>query len=372
MSIIYSNTNGNIYPKNNYYLLSSWNYGSYSPSNPFYKYQIYSKKEKITTNPNIMPDRKSFPRSTTTTQLTSSNPIIPFYPVTKRYLKEEERIVTNELLDCYNHYIKMEKHLKKGTFRPKSVNRIMNSKKNKEEENNSKISKKSRKSDTSKYKYKLSFTEWLSVKNKQRAIFNEIIKKQKEEEEFTEEANKRIDSKYQEIKEQKYKEWVTKKHIELIIRKQLEKQKKLKIEEEKKEKEEKKEDIMNRWFKVQAQKMEKEMKEKKEKIMNQQKQEYLKKIEKKQKEILNRKAFREWKEKKEIEIKKRKYEERKQKEKEEEKRKRDYLKKKVKSFTIGPYTDAAALKEVQNCIVENNLNKEEEYYLNNSDYEGRK
>ena len=128
---------------------------------------------------------------------------------------------------------------------------------------------------------------------------------------------------------------------------------------------------MNRWFKVQAQKMEKEIKEKKEKMINQQKQDYLKKIEKKQKEILNRKAFREWKTKKEIEKKKRKYEEQKQKEKEEEKRKRDYLKKKIKSFTIGPYTDAAALKEVQNIIVENNL-KEEDYFLNNSDNESRK
>ena len=361
MSIKYSYTNGNIDPKNNYFLLSSWNYGSYSLSNPFYKYQIYSKKENIKINPDILVEKKVFPRSTTTTQLTSSN--IPFYQNTKRHLKEEERIVTNELLDCYNHYIKMEKHLKKGTFRPRSVNRLMNSKNIKEDDNNSKnskMSKKKLKSDTSKYKYKLSFTEWLSVKNKQMAIFNEIIKKQKEEEDIIDKEMKKTDRQYQEIKEQKYKEWVTKKHIELIIRKKKEKEKQIEKEVEKKEKEERKEDIMNRWFKVQAKKMEKEMKDKKEKIINQQKQEYLKKIEKEQKEILNRKAFKEWKEKKELEIKKRKKEERKQKEKEEEERKREYLKKRIKSFTIGPYTDAAALKEVQNFIVENNLNKEEE------------
>ena len=54
-----------------------------------------------------------------------------------------------------------------------------------------------------------------------------------------------------------------------------------------------------------------------------------------------------------------KKEEKIKKQKEEEKKKRDYLKKKVKRFTIGPYTDAAALKEVQNILVEKNLNKEE-------------
>ena len=116
--------------------------------------------------------------------------------------------------------------------------------------------------------------------------------------------------------------------------------------------------------------MEKEILEKREKMQKQQKNANLKKLEKKQKQILNRKAFKEWIEKKEKEIKKRKNEERKQREKEEEKKKRDYLKKKVKSFTIGPYTDAAALKEVQNLLVENNLNKEEdEYFQDNSEYE---
>ena len=96
----------------------------------------------------------------------------------------------------------------------------------------------------------------------------------------------------------------------------------------------------------------------------------LRKIEKQQKQMLNKKAFKEWKERKEKEIKKRKIEEKKKKQREEEKKKRDLLKKRVKSFTIGPYTDAAALKEVQNYLVENNLNKEEEdmYFQNNSEF----
>ena len=369
----YSKTNGNILQKNNYYLLSSWNYGSFSPSNPFYKSQFFSNKKIIKTNPNITVNKKTFPRSTTTAQLTCGN--TPIYQTAKRPLKEEERIVTNELLDCFNHYNKMQKYLKKGTFRPKSVNRIMDKKLIKENENESKISEnrpRKLKSNTSDYKYKLTYTEWISVKNKQREILTEIIKKQKEEEKIMEQKSKKIDVKYQEIKEQKYKEWLKKKNTEKIIKKEKQKKKQMEEEEEKKKKEEIKEEIMNRWFKIQAEKMEKEIYEKKEKIILQQEKEQLKKIEKKQKQILNRKAFIEWKKKKEREMRMKKNEEKKQKEKEKERIKRDYLKRKVKSFTIGPYTDAAALKEVQNYLVEKNLKKEEdEYFQENSEYESR-
>ena len=375
MSTKYTHTNGNIHPKNNYFLLSSWNYGSYSPTNPFYKNRIYSSKTNINTHPNIVANKKIFARSTTTAQLTSSD--YPYCINTKRRLKQEERIVTNELLDCFNHYNKMQKHLKKGTFRPKSVNRILKSKLM--QDNNSNIelkntekNRKKLKSDTSDYKYKLTYTEWLDVKNKQRVIFNEIIKKQKEEEKIMEIENKKIDIKYQEIKEQKFKEWVKRKIIESKKKKKQEKLEELKNEEEKKQRKEKNKEMMEYWFHIQAKKMEKEIMEKREKIHIEQEKENLKKKEKKQKQILNRKAFKDWIEKKEKEKKQRKEEEKKQREKEEEKKKRDYLKKKIKGFTIGPYTDAAALKEVQNYLVENNLNKEEdEYFQENSEYESR-
>ena len=375
MSTKYTHTNGNIHPKNNYFLLSSWNYGSYSPTNPFYKNRIYSSKTNINTHPNIVANKKIFARSTTTAQLTSSD--YPYCINTKRRLKQEERIVTNELLDCFNHYNKMQKHLKKGTFRPKSVNRILKSKLM--QDNNSNIelkntekNRKKLKSDTSDYKYKLTYTEWLDVKNKQRVIFNEIIKKQKEEEKIMEIENKKIDIKYQEIKEQKFKEWVKRKIIESKKKKKQEKLEELKNEEEKKQRKEKNKEMMDNWFITQAKKMEKEIMEKREKIHIEQEKENLKKKEKKQKQILNRKAFKDWIEKKEKEKKQRKEEEKKQREKEEEKKKRDYLKKKIKGFTIGPYTDAAALKEVQNYLVENNLNKEEdEYFQENSEYESR-
>jgi len=224
---------------------------------------------------------------------------------------------------------------------------------------NTEKNRKKLKSDTSDYKYKLTFTDWIKIKNKQRAFFRQIIKKNREKEDIMEQANKKIDSKYQEVKNKKFKEWLKKKNIELILKKEIEKQEQIKKEEEKKQKEEKKEEIMNNWFKVQAKKMEKEILEKREKIIMEKEKENLKKIEEKQKKILNRKAFKEWREKKEREIKMKKKEEKIKKQKEEEKKKRDYLKKTVKRFTIGPYTDAAALKEFQNILVEKNLNKEE-------------
>lgn len=366
----YSNVTND--PKNNCYLLSSWNYGSYSPTNPFYKSYYNFKKSNSKTNINIHPKQKAIFRSTTTAQLSPIN--TPFYQQNpKRQLKEEDRIVTNEYLDCFNHYNKMQKHLKKGTFRPKSVNRIVNSNAVRENESLSKNGNKKEKklkSDTCDYKYKLTFTEWLSVKNKQMAFINDIIKKNKKGEEMKEEFNKQVEKKYHEIKEQKYREWLKKKHNELMAKKEKEKENEMKKEEEKKQKEERKEEVMNNWFKIQAKKMEKELLEKREKILMEKEKANLRKIEKQQKQMLNKKAFKEWKERKEKEIKKRKIEEKKKKQREEEKKKRDLLKKRVKSFTIGPYTDAAALKEVQNYLVENNLNKEEEdmYFQNNSEF----
>ena len=41
-----------INPENDIYLLSSWNYGSYSPCNPYYKTYAKYKKYYTNTNPN--------------------------------------------------------------------------------------------------------------------------------------------------------------------------------------------------------------------------------------------------------------------------------------------------------------------------------
>ena len=52
---------------------------------------------------------------------------------------------------------------------------------------------------------------------------------------------------------------------------------------------------------------------------------------------------------------KKKKEEKLKKEKEEEQKKKDFLKKKVKSFIIGPYTGAGDLRKALNSIIETNL-----------------
>ena len=46
------NPNKPVYQKNDFYLLSSWNYGSYSPTNPYYKACLKYKKYNTKTNPN--------------------------------------------------------------------------------------------------------------------------------------------------------------------------------------------------------------------------------------------------------------------------------------------------------------------------------
>ena len=50
------------------------------------------------------------------------------------------------------------------------------------------------KTDISEFKYKLNFTEWLNIKNKQIKYFRKLIKKNEEEEKIRDEKNKKIKS----------------------------------------------------------------------------------------------------------------------------------------------------------------------------------
>lgn len=363
------NPTKSIYQKNNFYLLSSWNYGSYSPCNPYYKTFIKKKKQNMNTNPNKPINKAKSNEKITQKKITEVN----FQnQVKRRPLKEEERIVTNEYLKSFNYYKKMQNLMSKGAFRPKSVTRIKITKINNNNNNNNIInserdniqSKKLKtennenKQQLQKQRVKLTFNEWLKVKDKQREYCNIIIKKHKEEEKKKKIENKKIEIKYNKIKNQKIKEWLQKKNIESIIKKEIEKRIEDYKEEEKKQKLERKEEIMNNWFKSQAEKMEKEIIEKKRK-KNKEKEEKnlkLKKIQEKQ--IKGKEAFRIWKENKDNEMRIKKKKENIMKKKEEEQKRKEYLKKRVKSFIIGPYTDAAALREIQNNLMENNLNDE--------------
>jgi hypothetical protein len=263
--------------------------------------------------------------------------------------------------------------MKQGQFRPKSVTKIKTSninnliKNDNIEENRyvHNIQSKEKNAEKNliteinsdkKIKCKLSFADWLKVKNKQREYFNVILKKHKIEENKQKIENKKISTKYNKIKEQKIKEWFHKKHIESLIKKEIEKRIEDFKEEEKKQKLEKKEEIMNNWFKAQAEKMEKEFEEKKKKKEKEKKEKIQKKIEKEEKKIRGKEAFKRWKELKEQEMKDKKRKENINKRKAEQQKRKEYIKKRVKSFIIGPYTDAAALREIQNNLMENNLN----------------
>ena len=351
-----------LYQKNNFYLLSSWNYGSYSPCNPYYK-TCLKYENNIRTNPNIQKTKTKsnfIPK-----KITENN-----FPNKKRCLKEEERIVTDEYLKSFYYYKKMQNLMKNGKFLPKSATKIKinNTSNNKitdrekpekeliTEINSDKKNSINKNKIKQKTKCKLSFAEWLKVKDKQREYYNIIIQRNKQEEKKRKIEDKKLDIKYNKIKEQKIKEWLQKKDFELIIKKEIEKRFDYIKEEEKRQKLERKEEVMNHWFKTQAEKMEKEIEEKRKKKQQEKKEKIRKKKEQQEKEKNCKEAFRKWKEIKEQEMKIKKRKENIKKRKEEEKKRKEYLKRRVKSFIIGPYTDAAALREIQNNLMENNLN----------------
>ena len=357
--------NKSIFQKHNNYLLSSWNYGSYSPCNPYYKtYMKYQYNSK--TNPNNQ-QSKTKSNYNNVKKITETN-----IPNKKRHLKEDERIVTNEYLKSFEYYKKMQSLMKNGQFRPKSVTRIkvnninnindndLNTgrvrKNQKELKTDINSAKKNRIKEKDKIRCKLTFAEWLQVKDKQRECFNIILKKNKIEENKQRIERKQRDIKYNKIKEQKIKEWLQKKNIEMIIKKEIEKRIEDLKEEEKKQKMERKEEIMNNWFKIQAEKMEKEIEDKKKKKEKEKKEKIRKKKEIEEKKIKGKEAFKRWREIKEQEMKIKKRKENIRKRKEEEQKRKEYLKRRVKSFIIGPYTDAAALREIQNNLMENNFN----------------
>jgi len=336
--------NANITP--NFYHLSSWNYGSYSPTNPFYKtfFNYYTSKLSKT-NPNISTNKNQTPNTIT-------------YNTIKHQNYSKTKIVTNDLLESYNFDKNMKKHLSKGTFNPKNINRIVKPKKSND---NNDINKKNKirkiKTDITDYKYKLNFSEWLNVKNKQSEYFNKIMKKNEEEEKIRDKENKKIEIKFNKIKEQKYKEWCYKKNLEFILKKEIKRQIETIKEKEKKKKLERKEEIMNSWFRAQAEKIEKEI-IKKRKMKKEEKEKQTKaKKEILEKKIKGKEAFLKWREEKDKDKQRKKQEEKMRKKKEEELKKKEYLKKRIKSFIIGPYTGAGDLRKALNNILENNLAK---------------
>ena len=310
------------------FTLSSWNYGSYCMNNPCY-ISVKTSQDKCNENNEIKVNR---------------NTEIPTYRYGKRFLKEEERIVTNEIMESLNHYNEMQKCMKKGMFRTKSANGLRYSKNDEEDMNIKQV-----KLNSGDYKYRLSFGEWLQIKKKQYEIINNIKNRKMLENLKVEEENKQINIKYNELKEKKYKEWLNKKNKESREKKLKVMEEEYKKEEERKSKEVEKERIMSQWFKKQAEIMEKDIIKKREESKKKREEEKLKKSEEIIKRKKIKKEFEKWKKRKDFEMKKKVQNEKRIKQMENEKKR--YSGTPNKKFPIGPYTDAKAIKEMQTYLI---------------------
>ena len=341
---------------NNNYTCSSWNYGAYAACNPCYIQQI---KASNASNQNryIPPQYSNL-----------------YNKYGKRQLREEERIVTNEYLKDINHMKKMNKN--KDIFRTKSANGLRQTHRknnninndNQNNNNNTNI-----KTDMTNYKFRLTYEEWLDVKNKQRMIFNQIKKIKEQEDEKMEKVNMKVDKKYKEVKDKKYKEWLDNKNREFRMKKQLKLEEELIKEEEKKKKDEEREEKMNEWFKQQAKKMELEILEQQEELRKKKEKEKIEEEEKKRKKKESKIMFKQWKEKKDEELREKKREKMLQEYETKSKSKHSNINKlNNKGFTIGPYTDAGALKEIQRFVAEKCTedDDEEEGIVNDNVNEG--
>jgi hypothetical protein len=343
---------------------SSWNYGSYSISNPYFK-------------------QGNRPTSCQYQQLNMpKNTNYSYNKFGKRILPEEERIVTNDYMSTINHMKSIkESELKKAKKRHNNKNIQKDKEKEGEEpvneENlteyqNTNDKKVDIKTDTTDYKFRLSFEEWMEVKRKQQMIFNQIKKIKEEEDKKMEKLNMKVDKKYNEIKEKKYKEWLDNKNKEFRKEKLRKLQKEMEEEQIKKLKDAEREERMNEWFKQQAQKMEVEILEHQMELKRKKEIEKENEEKKKLRKKENKLAFKEWKERKDEEmkiIKQKKLEE----EKLKESKSRHSAYNRNKGFTIGPYTDAGALKEIQKFVNEKFTEEdddEEEGIVNEEGIEG--
>ena len=339
---------------NNNYSCSSWNYGAYATCNPCYVQQVKtpSQQSRIRYNP------------------PQNNQLFNKYG--KRPLREEERIVTNDYLQNINHMKEMEKN--KDIFRTKSAHGLRRTHRNDNAEANNQNLNTNTKTDSSKYKFRLTYEEWLEVKNKQKMIFNQIKKIKEQEDEKMEKVNMKVDKKYKEIKDKKYKEWLDNKNKEFRMKKQMKLQEELIKEEIKKEKDAEREEKMNEWFKAQAKKMEKEIFEQQEELRKKKEKEQFEEEEKKRKRKESKIMFKQWKERKDEELREKKKEKMMQEyETKSKSRHSNYNRLNNKGFTIGPYTDAGALKEIQRFVNEKCTEDEDEEeggIVNDNEMEG--
>jgi len=162
------------------YVPSSWNYGSFHPSNPYYNRQN--------------PPKDSSNKTGEIKRSCSAN----LNRHGKRILQEEEKIVTEDYLKTLKEF-KTIKNI--GHKSSTNLNRQnpQGGEENNDSENDASMMKVMNSSKKN-YKYQLSYEEWIAVKAKEQEIYNNVkLIKDKEDQNF-ENFNTKINENYNIVK----------------------------------------------------------------------------------------------------------------------------------------------------------------------------
>lgn len=319
------------------YSCSSWNYGPYCSENPYYVQQI---RQANIARP-----------------MTSNNKVSAgvFNQHGKRVLREEDKIVTNDVLKERNRQ-KLFERTNKASDNNKSKRTYRKFNESTQNENPNTINNNS----TINYKFHLNYDEWLAVKNKQKVIFNKIKKIKEAEDLKMEKINKNVDQKYKEIANQKYIEWLNKKNKEIRQKKNEQIKQEYIKEQEKYEKEMIKEETMNEWFKRQAKKMEDNFKKQRSDLIRKKNEEMAMQEAKAERAKKAKDQFKLWKIKKDQEIKEKKKNDQLYDDIQKGSKQTNFERAITNGITIGPYTDAGELRKIQRLVAENYPEEEEE------------
>ena len=229
---------------NNKISLSSWNYGSFSATNPFYNLRA-SAPEPIKIFPEKSPNI-NFTKEKIVTNNYFENLNYMRYINRENYTEKKRassavsknKIKDNESKIDPNELSKKKKDLK--TLSKKEKKNLSKKEKKKLEEEKKKLEEE-KKMEENALKIGISFKKWNRLKKKE---YRDRMKKMEEEEKNQKNLKDEVDKERRE----RYKEWFEIKNAEAKKRKNLSKQKKKK-EKKDKEKEEKNEKIFKNWVK---------------------------------------------------------------------------------------------------------------------------
>ena len=220
------------------YTLSSWNYGMFSNNNPYFQtqYNLYNNKKSTAANTPSSLHWKSITYSNFNNLTSKTKPNCTTH--SKNILREEDRIVTDSYLQSLNQYrlinsqnsLRLNKRVKSSnnlTVTTPNLMRTFSNMKEKERcvrvKSNNKSLNNCAGKDTmecgqrgnvnEKVHYKITYNQWLMMKNNQNLIKRRIKYMKKEEEIKERIINKKIQMEFKKIESETYKKWLEKKDI---------------------------------------------------------------------------------------------------------------------------------------------------------------